>query len=271
MKLSIFDFDGTIYRRDSLITFAKFSRGSLPFFKAILKSLPAIIAWKSGLRSNSEAKESLFSNLYKGIPLSFMEKRAEEFADEIDKDLNKNVITELCEAARRGERIIIITASVDFWIRPWVNKMEKRLNIRIPLLSTEAQISQEGIITGKFATPNCHGYEKVRRLKSFLKQESKKSPNIPHPSNLPHSSNLPHPSNSPKSSNPPQSPNLPHPSNPPQSKQSRKFPEANISLKQGLFMLSQIDIAVWTDSQSDLPLLSHASRPHLINPRKSKR
>ena len=65
MKIAFFDFDGTLTRHDTFIGFAKFSVGRWAFYKAFLKSIPILCLWKLGLKSNSDAKQTLFSHLYK--------------------------------------------------------------------------------------------------------------------------------------------------------------------------------------------------------------
>ena len=53
---------------------------------------------------------------------------------------------------------IIISASIEHWIRPWAEK-----NNFCNIISTIPEFAN-GIVTGRFTTQNCSGPEKVKRL-----------------------------------------------------------------------------------------------------------
>lgn len=157
--MSVFDFDGTLTRRDTFMLFARHARGGKALRRALVRSLPAIIRWKLGLSSNSEAKQRLFSCLYAGMPYSDFVAAGESFADVIDRNLRRRGMDALVEAQARGDRTIIDSASIDDWIRPWA--MRHGVD---EVIATRPEVDAAGRLTGRFATPNCHGAEKVRRL-----------------------------------------------------------------------------------------------------------
>lgn len=59
---------------------------------------------------------------------------------------------------QRGDTVIIISASPEDWIMPWA----KQHNIS-KVISTKLEVLG-GRLTGKLATPNCHGPEKAIRF-----------------------------------------------------------------------------------------------------------
>lgn len=157
-RICVFDFDGTLYRGDSFLTFTLYS---LPFFhvvKGIIKASGSLIKWKLGLLDSSIAKEKLFYSLYKGQNIEALNTKAESFADFINRKLNESVFYTLKEALKNGETVLIISASLGFWLRPWAIK-QGITNV----IATEAECVG-GTLTGYFSTPNCKGKEKVRRL-----------------------------------------------------------------------------------------------------------
>lgn len=156
--IAAFDFDGTIYKKDSFLEFAKFALSPFWFIKGVLLAMPVIIRWKSGFIDSSKAKERLFSLFYKNLNLKDMEGKAELFADEVDKNLNQEVMGHLRHMKTKDAEIIIVSASPGFWIAPWA----KRHGITT-LITTEAE-TVDGLFTGKFSTPNCKGDEKVKRI-----------------------------------------------------------------------------------------------------------
>lgn len=155
----VFDFDGTLTYHDSLSRFAIFTVGICKFIKSLVMALPAIILWKLGKNSNEKAKERLFYYLYSGMPSNVFLNYCENFKKHIDKDLRENVIRELRKHVANGDTVYIISASNAARIRPWA----RTLGVK-DVIGTEAEINNDGKLTGFFATPNCYGEEKVNRL-----------------------------------------------------------------------------------------------------------
>lgn len=158
-RLALFDFDGTLIKGDSFILFGKFAVGQSNFLKALFKSFPVLVGWKLGLRSSSEAKQRLFYNLFNGMPLHEFERKCLDFKAEIESREKPSVMKELKTHIARGDEVAIVSASVADWIRPWA---ESRGIATV--IGTEAE-KKNGLLTGRFSTPNCKGEEKVRRVK----------------------------------------------------------------------------------------------------------
>lgn len=162
-RIALFDFDGTLTRHDTFITFARHACGRSRFLKAFVRSLPALVRWKLGLGTNSKAKETLFGNLYRGMAADEFERLCATFADVVVHDLNESGMRLLDNHLRAGDEVYIVSASPGAWIRPW----SQRLGIK-DVIATEIEIDTEGRLTGRFSTPNCHGAEKVRRVAAAL-------------------------------------------------------------------------------------------------------
>ncbi len=161
-KLALFDFDGTLIRHDSLFYFLRFFKGNLFFAIKILFSLPNLIRYKLGLVDNSRAKEKLISQFLKGISLDEMSDRCEEFGrDIIPLILNAKIVEKFHQHLSKGDRVIIVSASIYDWIIPWASQWN------VEVLATKLD-SKEGVITGKFDGENCNGEEKALRIKAHL-------------------------------------------------------------------------------------------------------
>lgn len=164
MNIAFFDFDGTITNKDSLFLFL-LQCVSIPKIAAGAALLsPLLLGYRLGIISNHFAKEKLLAHFFDG--------KTKEFFEEQGNDFCKSVIPEILrpEAVKRiqwhmdrGDRVVIVSASVDEWLRPWC------VNMGIDLLSTELMYDN-GIFTGKFLTLNCYGKEKVRRVRNYLKK-----------------------------------------------------------------------------------------------------
>ena len=150
----LFDFDGTLVYDDSFMTFARHALGWSTWVRKCIKSLPTIIKWKLGKITNSQAKEEMFTHLYCGISSQIIAEKAKTFAPRY----NQAVLNRLKWHLRNNDKVYIISASLDLWLKKIAN------DLGVNLLCTIAEINSSGIITGRFATPNCHGSEKSARF-----------------------------------------------------------------------------------------------------------
>lgn len=158
--LTAFDFDGTLTKGDSFLRFAIFALGKRKTAAAILRTLPWIGLWKTGLVSNSRAKQRLFSALFRSMPVEDFRNYGKRFATEILPGLlRQDIVKELRTRISNGEEAYIVTASMAEWIEPWADVQGVK-----KVVATMPETNSEGLLTGKFLTRNCHGAEKVDRL-----------------------------------------------------------------------------------------------------------
>lgn len=156
-RIVIFDFDGTLTHDDTFFSFAKMTSGKGTVLKALVRSLPSILKWKLGKITNSEAKEKLFANLYKGLDkntlLNSSKRFIPKYREETVKELQKHLTS--------GDDVWIVSASLDLWLF----SVAERLGVKV--LCTNTEVDKDGKLTGKFSTPNCYGEEKVRRFREI--------------------------------------------------------------------------------------------------------
>lgn len=165
MKVAFFDFDGTLTRHDTFIEFAKFSVGNFTFIMAFLKSVPSLILWKLGIRSNSTAKQTLFAHLYKGMDYTKFKEQGRSFSQKIDCDVRPDMIDILNFHKQEGHKTVVVSASIEEWIRPWAETWGIE-----EVVATKVEVDDSGKLTGRFLTLNCHGEEKVARIKQLIPQ-----------------------------------------------------------------------------------------------------
>lgn len=156
--IAIFDFDGTLFKKDSFLLFMKFAAGKSKLFKALgIYAVPLFLG-KTGLIDIGKIKEKIFSYVFKGWQLEDFQSKGMNFSDIISENLNPEVWQALKTHQRNGDKIVIASASIGNWIRPWAQKEGIDM-----VISTEVQY-KENLLTGKFSTPNCKGREKARRI-----------------------------------------------------------------------------------------------------------
>jgi len=163
MKLYAFDFDGTITTKDTFIAFIRFVKGDLRTFLGLLLYAPILIMMKLKLYPNWKAKQQLFTYFFKGMNMKEFKLKCNEFARHNKALIRPLALIEIQKALKEGEKVIIITASIDMWVRPFFSELDKNIHI----VGTKIE-EKEGKVTGHFITRNCYGAEKVNRLKEIM-------------------------------------------------------------------------------------------------------
>jgi HAD superfamily hydrolase (TIGR01490 family) len=172
-RIAVFDFDGTITRKDTLIEFIRFAKGSAALFWGLLLHLPWLILMKLHLYDNGKTKECVFSWFFKGMSLEqFNELGRAFYQAQADKLIYSEAKEKIEEHKSQGDIVVILSASIENWVQSFASALQAE-----GLLSTRAEV-QNGKLTGKFATKNCYGAEKVNRLKTWLAANVNEQPYI---------------------------------------------------------------------------------------------
>jgi len=162
MKLVLFDFDGTLTSKDSFIEFIKYCKGRVNFLLGFLLLSPVLILYKMGLIKNWKAKEHVLTYFFKGQLFSKFESSCRNFAlEKIDRIINPQAMDRLMERKTESSRIIIVSASVEDWIKPWSDRLG------IELIGTRLEIVDDKL-SGRISGKNCYGIEKVNRIKEMV-------------------------------------------------------------------------------------------------------
>ena len=160
--LALFDFDKTLYKKDSLIEFTKFYKGNYCFYIGMIKILPTLILFKLGLINNEKTKKIFITHFYKNEKYDFFKVKGEKFAlGYIENNLDPKIYTKLKKHILNKDSVYIVTASFNEWIKPWCEKY----NVKI--IATELEVINDKL-TGDFSTKNCFGQEKVNRIKEEI-------------------------------------------------------------------------------------------------------
>lgn len=157
--IAAFDFDGTLTTRDTLPLFIIHAKGWRCFMSGMVRLTPMLCRYLLGIIPNSEAKQRLFAHFFKGMPYKDFCFYGNTFSDKIEKTLISKGISLLKQHLEQGHSVCIVSASIKEWIQPWANRygVDK-------VIATQVETDENGILTGRFLSPNCNGKEKVRRL-----------------------------------------------------------------------------------------------------------
>jgi len=159
MKLALFDFDGTITTKDSLIQFIKYAVGPRKFYFGMAKLLWTLIQYKLGFLPNYLAKERLISLFFAGWEYKDFQKIGDKYSThQIDKITKVEAMERIAWHKSEGHKVVVVSASMENWLKAWCDRNG------LDLIGTKLEIVSDKL-TGKFSTKNCYGIEKVNRLK----------------------------------------------------------------------------------------------------------
>jgi len=151
VKCNVYDFDGTIYKRDSTIDFYLYSLRKRPLIiRFFFKQIFGLVKFLFGKINTKELKEVFFCYVK---DLKDIDQLIESFWDKKQKKIYDYY------KKRHRKNDIVISASPLFLVEP----MTKRLNIQT-VIATNMDKK-----TGKINGENCRGEEKVNRLKELYK------------------------------------------------------------------------------------------------------
>lgn len=163
-RVSVFDFDGTLTTRDTLPAFIRSALGAGGLLRALVAEAPWLALMALGLLGHGRAKERLFARCFRGWTLDGFDAACRRFARAGRALLRPAGLAAMRGALDGGQQVFIVSASVDRWVRPFLDGAGLR---GVAVVGTQVEV-RGGRLTGRFLTPNCRGPEKVRRLQEAL-------------------------------------------------------------------------------------------------------
>jgi phosphatidylglycerophosphatase C len=161
-NLALFDFDGTITTTDSLFRFIRYYKGKLHYQSGILLLFPVFILYLLKIIPNWRAKEIVLMYFFRNEPVNLFQQKCKDFAVKELPSIIKTKALETIENHQKShDRVIIVSASPEIYLASWCQ------SFNIELIGTRLEIKNNRI-TGKIKGKNCHGVEKVSRIKEIL-------------------------------------------------------------------------------------------------------
>ena len=158
-QVVVFDFDGTLTKKDTLVEFIKFACGKKRLYWGFLIHAPLLALMFMHLYPNYKTKQIIFSYFFKGWNYRLFAEKGRLFANIISTFQREEVVKIMNVHIAKGHRVYIVTASIEEWVRPWCERMAVS-----NIIATTIEVNTEGKITGAFLSKNCYGIEKVKRL-----------------------------------------------------------------------------------------------------------
>lgn len=158
-NLILFDFDGTITTKDSLLEFLIFYKGFFRFMWGIIVLSPIIASYLLKLIPNWKGKQMVLKYFLSGESVEEFDKRCRAFAEKkLPRLIRPGALKAIEGYKREGAIVAVVSASAENWVGPWCEK------VGILCIATQLEV-KDGIVTGNLCGANCFGPEKVKRIK----------------------------------------------------------------------------------------------------------
>ncbi|MDR1133537.1 MAG: HAD-IB family hydrolase [Synergistaceae bacterium] len=159
-RIALFDFDGTLTKKDTFLDFHVKRFGVAPVAAAMCKAVASCPVSK--FTDRSEIKERFVSRMWRGALFESYLFDARNYAE---REIDGITIPMAMEVFRKhlelGDTVCIVTASMKEWVEPWASRYGSSV------IGTELEV-EGGRMTGRLKTPNCRGAEKVSRIEAEL-------------------------------------------------------------------------------------------------------
>ena len=157
--LVLFDFDGTITKGDTFVSFIVFSIGKYQSIMLFMRFFFYIIKMQFGMSDPGKVKEQIFKFAFIGKSKVEMESKGKIFIQWLygNSNLNEEIVAKIHNHKKKNHEVCIVSASIDAWVRAFCE------NIEVDCLCTELEYLNNSF-TGNFYTPNCNYEEKVNRI-----------------------------------------------------------------------------------------------------------
>jgi phosphatidylglycerophosphatase C len=161
--IAVFDFDETLTTKHSLRPFLRYVVGTRGWLTGVFRSAPWLAGSGIHIVDRGTAKARLLRATIRGRTQSELKTKAEQFAKEwLPAMIRPELAARVHEHLRRGHELVLASASLDVYLRPWATRVGF-----CAVLATELEFVNERC-TGRLATPNCWGEEKARRFQEWL-------------------------------------------------------------------------------------------------------
>jgi HAD superfamily hydrolase (TIGR01490 family) len=162
-RVAVFDVDGTLLRGDCLLLAARRSKGHVGQLLAAVACLTWLIGWQLRVVSTGRFKQQTIAafGVCEAVNKAEAAGRADWLLTELRDQLRPQALQRLRWHQQRGDRVLLCSASPRLLLQPLADWLG------VELLCTELEQVQ-GQWRPRFASPNCKGPEKVRRLTEHL-------------------------------------------------------------------------------------------------------
>ena len=156
-NLALFDFDGTLCKKDSFTGFIFYALSKRHIVKQGIKILPWIQAYYLNIYPAAAMRVKLFKAMFTDANSSEIIDLAEEYATHLFTQLDPILYQQLLKHKKLGDKIVIVSASIDLYLK------QVCILLDVDLICTETEIINH-TFTGHYSTPDCSCEQKRIRI-----------------------------------------------------------------------------------------------------------
>ena len=161
--LALFDFDGTLTTRDSLLFFLFFVSGSpTAFLFRAVTCFPDLLSFHLGRSSNEISKQRILAVFLRNSTPADLKRARERILKILPKLLREKALARLRWHQSQGHECVLVSASPDIYLQ------DVATHLKCGLICTEVDVGADNNPRGTFKTPNCHGPEKLKRVREHF-------------------------------------------------------------------------------------------------------
>ncbi len=156
-NLALFDFDGTLCKKDSFTGFIFYALSKRHIMKQGIKILPWIQAYYLNIYPPNAMRVKLFKAMFKDANANDILEIAEEYSYRLVGQLDPALYQRLLDHQNQGDDVVLVSASVDIYLEVICQILN------IDLICTKTEII-DGIFTGHYSTADCSSEQKKQRI-----------------------------------------------------------------------------------------------------------
>ncbi|MEO6918536.1 MAG: HAD family hydrolase [Collimonas sp.] len=161
--VAAFDFDGTISTSDSLRDFVRHAVGPGRFALGLVRASPWLLGMFLGTSDRAAAKARFLAATLGGVTQPKLDEMAREYAEtRLPLLIRPDMLARIREHQQRGHRLVMVSASPALYLKYWASTAGFDT-----VLATELEF-RDGRFSGRLASPNCWGPQKVQRLQQWF-------------------------------------------------------------------------------------------------------
>lgn len=166
-QIAVFDFDGTLTRRDTLLPFLAWACGRRALSRALLSATPTAARARMGRLDDTAhprdaSKAVLLDQLLTGREQDWFTERGAQFASTLDRRLRPDVMARLTWHRDHGHELVIVSASLHTYLDHFA--ADHGFD---HVIAVEMQVT-DGVLDGGLVGPNVRGPEKAVRLCKWI-------------------------------------------------------------------------------------------------------
>ena len=156
-NLALFDFDGTLCKKDSFTGFIFYALKKRHIVKQGIKILPWIQAYFLNIYPADSMRIRLFRSMFSEMNAQDLSKIATEYSKQLIPSLDPQLYKQLLKHQQNGDDVVIVSASIDLYL----NHIAKFLDV--DLICTHTEVINDHF-TGSYSTLDCSSAQKKIRI-----------------------------------------------------------------------------------------------------------